>query len=91
MDVLRRRKEILTLPLPDEIEREERPQQVALLGMGAVVYFGFHRTISGYIPNRPIVPQFFAVVPAAAVVYAGGLLMRYRSLQRASLMPHDDQ
>ena len=91
MDVLRRRNEILTLPLPDDIEREERTQQIALLGIGAAVYFGFHRAISGHMKNRPIVPQFFAVVPAAAAVYTGGLLMRYKSLQRAGLIRTDDQ
>lgn len=52
-------------------------------------YIGFHQVLrrAKLFRHRPIVPQFIAIVPALAVILAGGALFRQRTLDRLINQP----
>ena len=87
MEVLRRRAEIQNAVLPPDQEIEERWRQFGVLTAGLGTYVAVHQSLSReLLRNRPIVPQFFAIIPAMSIVYIGGLYVRMRTLQREGIL-----
>ena len=87
MEAIWRRKEIVGIDLPQDKAIEERWSQFGVLTCGIGTYLFTHRVLhQKFFINRPVVPQFIAVVPAIAVVYVGGLLVRFNTLRRSGLL-----
>ena len=87
MDAIRRRHEISSIELPFDQAVEERGRQLGVLLGGLGMYLAVHKILrEKYLRNRPVVPQFIAVIPALALVYAGGLYVRMGTLRREGLL-----
>ena len=69
-------------PSEDELSKE-RVHQVGVVALGFGVYFAAHRVIAQqkFFRARPVLPQFFAVVPALGAMYIEGLRMRWKTVK----------
>ena len=69
-------------PSQEELAKE-RLNQVGVIGLGFGVYFATHRVISRlkFFGPRPVLPQFFAVIPAITAMYVEGLRMRWKTVK----------
>ncbi len=79
-----RERELVLQARPSEEElAKERFHQVGVVALGFGVYFATHRAISRvkFFRPRPVLPQFFAVLPALGVMYLEGLRMRWKTVK----------
>jgi hypothetical protein len=71
-------------PYENAILKEEESVSWKLWLASFGTYVGTHYMITrtSTFRNRPFIPQFIAVVPAMALILAGGALFRQRTLER---------
>jgi hypothetical protein len=87
MEALQRREDISRIQLPHDQAVQERWAQMGVLAGGACTYLVTHKILRDRVfTNRPVVPQFIAILPALALVYVGGLIVRMKTLKREGLL-----
>jgi len=87
MDAFKHRSKIHELTISEAAAVDERWPQFAILNGGLGIYWITHKMLSrDLLRNRPFIPQFFAVIPAVAFIYVGGLMVRFQTLKREGLL-----
>jgi len=87
MEALARRGEIIKIELPHDQAVQERWMQLGVLTCGIGTYAITHKILSDRVfRNRPVLPQFFAIIPAMTLVYIAGLNVRMKTLKREGLL-----